>query len=37
MPGMGISVVGATSIYATLRICAGEDLFSLDSLPSSLV
>jgi hypothetical protein len=33
MPGMGISVVGATSIYATLRICAGEDLFSLDSLP----
>jgi hypothetical protein len=34
MPGMGLSVVGATAIYATLRICAGEDLFSLDNPPS---
>lgn len=30
MPGMLVSVVGAAAVCSALRVCAGEDLFSLE-------
>ncbi|MEI8194938.1 MAG: hypothetical protein WCI73_03415 [Phycisphaerae bacterium] len=33
MPGLSLSVVGAYAVTSTLRICAGEDLLSLEKRP----